>query len=360
MGIALHTKNAKEFKGRGAQTQTQNPYAKLKYVQEHLEMLDEPLLARKETRHQFENPKKIINKVSSPDIPMDLSMNPYQGCEHGCVYCYARNTHQYWGYSAGLDFERVIIVKENAPQLLRKQLNQKNWVPKPIMFSGNTDCYQPAERKLKITRKMLEVLLEYRHPVGMITKNNLILRDLDLLTEMASLNLVKVAISVTTLNEALRQNLEPRTSTGQNRIKTIQQLAKNGIPVSVMVAPIIPGLNHYEIPEILKQSAAAGAQNAAYTLVRLNGAVADIFEDWISRCYPDRAEKVLSQIRSLHGGKLSDSRFGSRMRGEGNIADSIRQLFRLQRDKYFPPVDNVPLNTNLFRQPPKNGQLSLF
>ena len=219
-------------------------------------------------------------------------MNPYQGCEHGCIYCYARNTHEYWGYSAGLDFERKIIAKPNAPQLMEKQFMNKNWVVSPIMFSGNTDCYQPIERKMKITRQMLEVLLNFRHPAGMITKNDLIIRDIDILQELAKLNLIHVMVSITSLNNDLRLKMEPRTVTAKNRLKVIETLNKAGIPVGVMTAPIIPGLNSDEIPDLIKAAADHGADSAGYTIVRLNGSIAEIFKDWIYKNFPDRAEKV--------------------------------------------------------------------
>lgn len=348
------------LKGRGAQVNTHNPYLAERLETEHIEGLDEPLLENSPTTFIPEYPNKIINKVESPDIPLPFSMNPYQGCEHGCVYCYARNTHQYWGYSAGLDFERKIIVKPEAPELLEAALRKPSWEPKPIMFSGNTDCYQPAERKYQLTRKMLEVLLKYRHPVGMITKNSLILRDLDLLSEMAKLDLVHVAISITTLDEGLRKKLEPRTAAGKTRLKVVQKLSEAGIPVTVMAAPIIPALNHFEIPAILKGAAEAGARSCAYTMVRLNGAVAQIFEDWIRKVFPDRADKVLNQISSLHGGKLGDARFGTRMRGEGNHAEAIRHLFHVSREKHFKGQRMPPYNLDLFQVPGRGKQLNLF
>jgi DNA repair photolyase len=286
-------------------------------------------------------------------------MNPYQGCEHGCIYCYARNSHQYWGFSAGLDFERKIIVKQNAPYLLEKFLNNPKYKPEVIMFSGNTDCYQPVERTKMLTRKMLEVLLKFRNPISMITKNSLILRDLDLLAELNSMDLVHVSISITSLNEDLRQKLEPRTATSKNRLKVVEKLSEKGIPVNIMVAPIIPSLNNHEVPSIIKAAAAHGASSAAYTIVRLNGSIAEIFEDWVKKSFPDRAEKVLNQIKDCHGGKLNDSRWGTRMRGEGNIAEMIRNVFHAARNKYMGDKEFKELRTDLFRRP-GNGQLSLF
>jgi DNA repair photolyase len=347
------------FKGRGAQVNTKNKFLKHEYVVEHIEGVDEPMLSNSKTEYLHENAKKVVNKVTSPDLPMMYSMNPYQGCEHGCIYCYARNTHAYYGYSAGLDFERKIIVKENAPELLAKQLENPNWVPHPIMFSGNTDCYQPVERKLKITRNMLKVLLEYRHPVGLITKNSLILRDLDILQDLNALGLVNCNITITTLNEELRRKLEPRTASGVKRMGVVKKLAEAGIPVNVMMAPIIPGLNSSEIPKLLKTAAENGALSAAFTIVRLNGDIGEIFTDWVHKSYPDRAEKVLHQIEDCHGGTLNDSRYGTRMRGEGKVAESIRSLFRISKQQYFKGRTMKKLRTDLFVQ--KSGrQLNMF
>ncbi|WP_187264699.1 PA0069 family radical SAM protein [Pontibacter beigongshangensis] len=351
---------AEEFlKGRGAQYNPTNPYLKQEYVAEHVEGLDEPMLFNTKTEFFVEHPKKVVNKVDSPDLGLSYSLNPYQGCEHGCIYCYARNTHQYWGYGAGLDFERKIIVKENAPEVLAAQLENPNYQVMPLMLAGNTDCYQPIEAKKQLTRRILEVLLQYRHPVSVITKNSLILRDLDLLQELNKLDLLHVNISITTLDEKLRQKLEPRTAAAARRLQVIKTLAEAGIPVNVMVAPIIPGLNDHEIPDIIKRSAEAGASHAAYTLVRLNGSIGPIFEDWIRQAFPDRADKVLNQIADCHGGKLSDSRFGVRMRGEGKFAEAIARLFRLSRQKYMAGRSMKPYNYSNFCR--KAGmQLGLF
>jgi DNA repair photolyase len=340
-------------KGRGAQINTPNPFAALirhKSPNEHKDL---------RTKYLDTHAKSILNKVDSPDIGMSWSMNPYQGCEHGCVYCYARNTHTYWGYSAGLDFESVILVKKNAPALLAKKLKSKRWKPEPIMLSGNTDCYQPIEKTLKITRRMLEVLWQFRHPVGIITKNRLILRDIDLLEKLNSENLVKVAISINTMNETLRQKLEPRTATIARRIETIKELSAKGIPVNVMVAPIIPGLNDHEIFNIIKSVAKAGAINAYPIVIRLNGDVRQIFEDWLHKNFPDRAKKVIRKIESLHGGKTSDSRFGTRMKGEGRIADSIKDQFALAKKLYLEEKDEMHFNLELYNKY-KQPQLSLF
>lgn len=304
-------------------------------------------------------PKTILNKVKSPDIGMVYSMNPYQGCEHGCIYCYARNSHEYWGYSAGLDFERKILYKKNAAQLLEAKLKSKHWKAQPIMLSGNTDCYQPIEKKLRITRALLELLYKYKHPVGIITKNALILRDLDILTEMAKLNLIHVSISITSLQESTRRILEPRTATVAKRLKTVNTLAVNNIPVNVMFAPIIPSINSHEIFDMVKVASEMGALSAAYTLVRLNGAIADLFTDWVYRAFPDRAKKILNQIKDCHGGQLNDSRFGTRMRGEGKVAEQINLQFRVAMKKFMHDSCLPPFNFNLYHET-KNPQLDLF
>ncbi len=353
-------KDASYFKGRGAQINTHNKFLKKQYVEEHQEMLDEPLLSSEKTQIFYEYPKKIINAITSPDLRGMYSMNPYQGCEHGCIYCYARNSHEYWGYSAGLDFERKIIAKPTAPLLLEKQLMNKNWQVAPIMLSGNTDCYQPIERKLKITRQLLEVLIKFKHPVGMITKNSLILRDVDLLQELSKNKLVHVMVSITSLREELRLKMEPRTATARNRLKVIEQLNKAGIPAGVMTAPIIPGLNSSEIPDLIKAAADHGADTAGYTIVRLNGAIKDIFIDWINKNFPAAADKVLNHIKAVHGGQLNDSRFGTRMSGEGNMAVAISQLFKMAVVRHLKGRDTFQYNLEAFNRPGECRQLDLF
>ena len=345
------------FKGRGSQIKTANKFLQAQYVADHIEGLDEPLLENPQTQIFHESPKKIINKVDSPDLGMGYSMNPYQGCEHGCIYCYARNTHEYYGFSAGLDFESKIIVKKNAAQVLEQQLLSKNWNASPIMLSGNTDCYQPQERKLQITRQILQVLARYRHPVGMITKNSLITRDIDVLKDLASDHLVHVMISITTLNEDLRRIMEPRTASSIKRLETVEELSKANIPVGIMNAPLIPGLNHHEIPHVLKAAADHGALTAGMTIVRLNGSIGKIFEDWLRKNFPDRFEKVWNQICAMHGGNVNDSVFGRRMGGDGNIAEAIHQLFRTSKKKYFSGREMPPYDLTKFR---KGGNLSLF
>lgn len=350
--------NEAYHKGRGAQIKTSNPFLKQKYITEHLEGLDEEMIPEKLTTQVFyETPRKIVNKVDSPDVRMGYSLNPYQGCEHGCIYCYARKTHEFWGYNAGLDFETKIVVKKNAPELLEKHLLQRAWKPQPIMLSGNTDCYQPLERKLGITRKLLEIFLKYRHPVGIITKNVTMLRDIDILHALAKVNLVHVTLSITTLDEKLRSLLEPRTASAIKKLGAIRELTAAGVPVTIMAAPIIPGLNHDEIPKIIKAAADHGALSAGYTIVRLNGMIAEVFEDWLRKNFADRFNKVWNQICEVHGGNVHDSTFGRRMRGEGNIADIIAQLFNASKAKYMGDREIPPYDLTKFR---RGGNYSLF
>jgi DNA repair photolyase len=345
------------LKGSGAQINPANPFNQIHGDEEINHLIDEDGKLR--TEFIDVHPKTMLNKVDSPDIPMDWSMNPYQGCEHGCVYCYARNTHTYWGYSAGLDFEQKILVKKEAPQLVEKKIKHRNWKASPIMLSGNTDCYQPIERELEITRNILKVLWKYRHPVGIITKNSLVTRDIDILKPMAEHNLVRVAISITTLDESLRSKMEPRTASIHARLSTIEKLTKNGIPVNVMFAPIIPGLNDHEIFKVAELTSQLGASGMGYTLVRLNGDIAAIFTDWIKKTFPDRAERVLNRIKDCHGGSLQDSRLKKRMRGEGNFAEIIRSQYQLAKKKYFSGRNVPPYNLELHEQF-KSPQLKLF
>jgi len=347
------------FKGRGAQLNPNNKFLDKRYTRDYIEGLDEEFLENSSTQFYEENPKKIISKNDSPDLRFMRSINPYQGCEHGCIYCYARNSHQYWGFSAGLDFERKIIVKRNAAVLLEAEFNKKNYEPVEIVLSGNTDCYQPIERKLELTRSLLKVFLKYQHPVSLITKNSLILRDLDILEKLAKLNLVRVAITLNSLNEELRQKMEPRTVTAKGRLKVMKQLSDAGVPVMLMCAPIVPGLNSDEMPALIKLAAENGVRSASFTLVRLNGQIASIFEDWIVKAFPDRAEKVLSMIKECHGGNLNDTRWGARMKGDGKLAESIHSLFSLSMKRYMGGSSIAPLRTDLFIS--KFGkQLDLF
>ncbi|AWI27205.1 PA0069 family radical SAM protein [Flavobacterium pallidum] len=351
------------IKGRGAQKNVHN-----RFFAESYDMLDDFLnYCEAEGDKPDDNrthylevfPKTIVNKVESPDVGMEFSMNAYQGCEHGCIYCYARNSHEYWGYSAGLDFERKILVKKNAPVLLEEKLKSKNWKAHPIVMSGNTDCYQPAEKKFRITRQCLEVFLKYRHPVAIITKNALIARDMDIVSALAKENLIGVNVSITSLNEKTRQLLEPRTATIAKRLDTVKLLSENGVPVNVMLAPIIPGINSHEILPLAKAASDAGALSIAHTVVRLNGAIGEIFTDWIQKAMPDRAEKVLNQIKACHNGNLNDSRWGERMRGDGEFAEMIRSQMGMARRKFFAGKQFPKLNTALYEQY-KGGQLSLF
>lgn len=351
------------IKGRGAQRNVHNRFFELshetradflEYCHNEGEVHD-----NNKTQYLETFPKTIVNKIESPDVGMAYSMNAYQGCEHGCIYCYARNSHEYWGFSAGLDFERRILVKKEAPLLLENYLKKKSWKAQTIVMSGNTDCYQPAEKKFRITRKCLKVFLKYKHPVAIITKNALILRDLDLLKALAQDNLIAVNISVTSLSEETRRILEPRTATIKKRLETVKTLSDNGIPVNVMLAPVIPAINSHEILPLAQAAAHCGACSIGHTIVRLNGAVGEIFTDWINQTMPDRAAKVLNQIESCHGGSLNDSRYGTRMHGEGKIAEQINMMVRLAKQKYFKGKSMPQLNTKL-HEPFKDGQLKLF
>jgi len=347
------------IKGRGAQIQAKSRFHAQEIVLEHAEGIDEYTDVNGPTQYLFEHAKQIVNKIDSPDLGLTYSMNPYQGCEHGCIYCYARNSHEYWGFNAGMDFEKKIIVKRNAAAVLAKTFQKPNWEVRPIMLSGNTDCYQPIERKMGITRQILQVFQTFKHPVSMITKNHLITRDIDIIKDLAQQQLVNVSISITSARDEIRQKLEPRASAISQRLKTVEALSKEGIPVNVMIAPIIPGINHHEIPQIMKQISDAGARSAAYTIVRLNGAIGPVFEDWIKKVYPDRAEKVLNQIKECHGGSLNDSRYGTRMKGEGAIAAIIKDLFSVSYKKYLADRDLPRLRSDLFVRTNK-GQLGIF
>lgn len=303
--------------------------------------------------------QSIIAYNDSPDLGFNASLNAYRGCEHGCVYCYARPTHEYLGFSQGLDFETKIMVKHRAPELLRKELGSRRWKPQTIAMSGVTDCYQPIERRLKLTRRCLEVLAECRNPVGIVTKNSLVLRDIDLLQELARHHAVAVFISLTTLDTQLRSSMEPRTSPPQSRLRTISRLTEAGIPVGVMIAPVIPAINDHEIPKLLASAADAGARFAAYVSLRLPYGNKDLFDRWLEEHYPDRKEKVLNQIKSLRDGKLNESEFGRRMRGTGPLAEQIRQMFEISCRKAGIGDEKLNFSTTHFRRPAGN-QLELF
>ena len=303
--------------------------------------------------------RTIITTNDSPDIGMETTLNPYRGCEHGCIYCYARPTHEYLGLSAGTDFESKIYVKEDAPALLRKKLQSRTWVPKVIALSGITDPYQPLERKLRITRGFFEVLRDFANPAVVITKNHLVTRDIDIFQDMVKTNTVKINLSVTTLDTKLARHMEPRTSTPSMRLKAIEALAKENIPVGIMMGPIVPGLTDHEIPSLLKAVAEAGAQTANYTMLRLPYGVKDIFQTWLKQNYPDRTNKVLNRLREMRGGKLYDSKFGNRMRGEGVYAEQIGQIFKLYKGRYG-LNRSTSLSTQNFNPHAADDQLSLF
>ncbi|MCY0968905.1 PA0069 family radical SAM protein [Chryseobacterium wangxinyae] len=345
--------NENIIKGQGAQRNVINRFDRFTFEPD-----DEDLENVKTTFTEVFS-KTIVNQVKSEDLPMQYSMNPYQGCEHGCAYCFARPTHEYWGYSAGVDFERKIMVKKNAPELLEKFFRKKGYQPEPILLSGNTDCYQPAERQFEITRQLLQVFLDYRHPVNILTKNALVLRDLDILKPLAEQNLVSVSLSIPTINEDLRRKMEPRTSSSKNKLKAIEILSENSIPTHVMVAPIIPGLNSDEPLTILKSISDAGAQSFGYTLVRLNDTVEPVFVKWIEDAFPDRAQKVLNLIKSMRGGKLGEKRYFDRQKGEGNIAEMIHNTFKIGRKKYFDGKEFPKLSVDNFTGT-REQQLRLF
>jgi DNA repair photolyase len=277
--------------------------------------------------------ESIIARNDSPDIGFGASLNPYRGCEHGCAYCYARPTHEYLGFSAGLEFETRIMVKRRAPELLRRELSSSKWQPQALAMSGVTDCYQPAERHFRITRGCLEVLAEFRNPVSIITKNFLVTRDLDVLKRLAAFDAVHVFVSITTLNADLAARMEPRASRPAHRLRAIEMLAKAGVPVGVLVAPIIPGLNDREIPAVLEGARAAGATSAGYTMLRLPYGVKDVFAEWLKEHFPERLDRILGTVRSVRNGKLNVSDFGSRMRGEGPYAEQVAQMFHVFRER---------------------------
>ncbi len=344
-------------KGRGAQINTRNKFLRNENTRENVESIDDWTENNSPTQYIEQEAKSIVNKVDSPDVGMWYSMNPYAGCEHGCIYCYARNTHEYWGYSAGTDFESKIIVKKNAPKLLRKFLMNPKWEAVPISLSGNTDCYQPAEKKYRLTRGLLEVCNEFNQPVGMITKNAGMLRDKDLLQEMAKKNMVSILVSITSLNEDLRQKMEPRTTTATQRLRIIRELSQAGVRAGVMLGPMIPGLNEHEMQRIMKEATDNGATFSAYTFIRLNGAVKFLFHDWLLKNFPDRADKVWHMIENAHDGKVNDSRFGARMRGEGNIAELVNQQYKKYGKIYGLNAEKWELDSSKFRRPGSQGSL---
>jgi DNA repair photolyase len=302
--------------------------------------------------------REILSTNESPDVPFDVGLNPYRGCEHGCIYCYARPTHEFLGFSAGLDFEARILVKERAPELLREALSKRNWRPQLVGMSGVTDAYQPIERRLRLTRRCLEVFAETRNPVAIVTKSALVARDIDILSSLAKHDATAVKISLTTLDPELQRRMEPRASHPEQRLAAIEKLAQARIPVGIMVAPVIPGLTDHELPRILEAAAARGATHASIIILRLPHGVADLFSEWLERHYPDRKQKVLNRLRSLRRGNLNDPRFEHRMKGEGHYATQINQLFQLALRKSH--LTNTPPThtTKNFRRP-KDRQLTL-
>ena len=346
------------MKGQGAVSNVKNRFEKTEIVPfwENDYDFDEI-----KTRTEFKKveAKTIVNQVKSIDLPFLQSLNPYQGCEHGCPYCYARPTHEYWSLNAGIDFERKILYKPNAAELLKKHFQKRNYLPSTISLSGNTDCYQPAERKFKLTRSILEICLAFKHPVSIITKNALLLRDLDLLIELRKDNLISVALSITTLNEETRRILEPRTSSVNNKLRCMKILSENNIPVFGMIAPIIPAINSHEIFSLAKQFYLSGAFGFSHAIVRLNDAVEPIFSQWARLHFPNKAEKILNQIKELHGGNLGSKVPMDRMRGSGNLAFAINQSAKIAKQNLFPNFIYPTLNTSAFIRK-QNLQLSLF
>jgi DNA repair photolyase len=335
-------------------------------VEEDFEQLGDEVddLARRpgiRTEYFVDDSKTIVAENDSPDVRYHFTLNPYRGCAHGCPYCYARPSHEYLGWSAGLDFETKVLVKLRAAELFREWLARDQWQPESIGFSGVTDCYQPAERHFRLTRGCLEVALEACQPVTIITKNALVARDLDLLRTMAEQNLVQVHMSITTLERDLARAMEPRTSTPEARLRTIRELSDAGVNTGVMVAPIIPGLNDREIPGILREAADAGARTAGYILLRLPGNVRPVFLDWLARTQPQHQERIVSRIRATREGPLNDSQFCRRMRGVGPIAEQIADMMAVFSHKHGLDTEPPPLNISAFRRPrPISGQLPLF
>ncbi|MCA9838719.1 MAG: PA0069 family radical SAM protein [Trueperaceae bacterium] len=346
--------------GRGVNANPHNRFERLELVPDYSEWTEEDLERKAKTIFYKDSSRTFITYNKSPDIGYDASVNPYRGCEHGCVYCYARPNHEYLGFSAGLDFETKIMVKTDAPEILRKELSHKSWKPQVVGFSGVTDIYQPIERKLELTRRCLEVFAEFRNPVAMVTKNHLIVRDIDLIKDLANFDAVSVAITITTLNEDLRHVMEPRTSTAQRRLDAVADLAAAGIHVGVLTCPIIPGLTDHEIPQLVKASVEAGARFVGYNIVHLPFGLKELLEDWLEQHFPERKDKVLNRIKEMRGGKLNDPRFGYRMVGEGVYAEQIRQMHHLAKLRAGLKDSSFRLSTEHFRVPGRMVQGSLF
>ncbi|MEO6721207.1 MAG: PA0069 family radical SAM protein [Ferruginibacter sp.] len=358
MKEGLTQKDASSYiHGRGAQINTGNRFIKTTTSKEYVESIDDWTESDISTSYIETEAKSIMNKVDSPDLEMEYSMNPYAGCEHGCIYCFARNAREYWGYSAGLDFESKILVKKNAPQLLRKFLMNPSWECQPIMMSGNTDCYQPAEKKFKLTKQLLETCLEFNQPVSLITKNSGMLRDKEIIKRLAEKKLISIIVSITTLNESLRRVMEPRTTTAQQRLRLIKELSMEGVPMGVILGPMIPGLNDHEMHNIMKAASEHGATFCAYTMVRLNGSVKLMFHDWLYKNFPGSADKVWHLVEQGHDGKVNDTRFGTRIHGDGKIADILAQQFRQFKKLYGMEGERWELDTTIFRRPGEQGKL---
>jgi DNA repair photolyase len=342
--------------GRGTSLNPANRYEPL-HVEADSEDADAPQAdpASESTLFYRDSSRTVLAENASPDVGFRFSLNPYRGCEHGCAYCYARPSHEYLGFSAGLDFERRIMVKEDAPELLRATFRSRRWHPEVVALSGNTDCYQPVERKLEITRRCLEVFLEFRNPVSVVTKSALVVRDADLLAALAAHGAAHVMCSVTTLDPELARRLEPRAASPERRLDAIRALTRAGVPVGVMVAPIIPGLNDTEIPRILAAAADAGARTAGWVLLRLAQPLDRIFAEWLAVHYPDRQARVLNRIRETRDGRISDSQFGRRMRGTGAYAEQIAALFAVAARKHGLDGPLPPLSVAAFRRPPAVG-----
>ena len=335
-------------KGRGAASNPANRFEKTSY---QVSDWDEPGDPAPHTVFLRDSTRSIINYNDSPDVGFGASINPYRGCEHGCIYCFARPNHEYLGFSAGLDFETKILVKENAPELLRKELMSPNWEPQVIAVSGLTDAYQPVERRLRLTRRCLEVLLEFRNPVVIITKNELVTRDIDLLAELARFDGVSVFVSVTSLEGDLARELEPRASQPARRLAAIEALSSGGVPVGVLVAPVIPGLTDHEMPGILSTVAKAGARHASFVPLRLPYGVAPLFEEWLTVHRPLQKEKILNRVREIRGGRLNDPNFGTRMHGSGAYAENLSDLFEVACRKAGLNSSRPMLSAKAFRRP---------
>ena len=342
--------------GRGAQTDPVNRFDRV-----HCEWdPEEHHLGKVATQFLPDESKTIVSENDSPDLGFRYSLNAYRGCEHGCTYCYARPYHEFLGMNAGSDFETKILVKHNAPELFRKWLSRDNWQSETINMSGATDPYQMAERRFLLTRRCLEVAIEFGQSVTIVTKNGLVTRDLDLLQQLAARNLVRVNISITSLDQQLTRCMEPRTSSPDARLKAIRRLSVAGIPTQALLSPIIPGLNDTEIPRLVQAVSDAGVASVGSSIVRLPGAVRDVFFDWLQRLLPEQRQRVQSRIRQVRGGHDNDSRFGLRMSGHGVLADQIRQTFEVFARRYRLPLEPAPLDTTVFRSPGANRQLRLF